>query len=1378
MKQFFTILFLLSLCTYIAEAQQTPTFADPPGPEHVLVVYKVPTGPTDTLGFISRDSVKNYYQNARQIPESNILGLENLINDDIYDSVSNTTHRIILDQQGEIIRDSINQYSSTPSIHAWLYFNERIAKPIANYLTTTYVNGTPLKDIIRFIVLVKGVPFRIDSRKEDDASGGTNVICANLLTHLGETIDDQDALLFYYNKTPEIRNPYYNADPNFSMEHRFLPNRYQTTGHGRDIKLSYLVTHLSAPRFEDIQGMIDRSIYAINIEDYDWFLDQDPTPCISGWDPIGNTEAIFNTLNIANYFFDRTEEAYTEYTSNRIMSYSSNGTWASIGPGCETMAFEPDYIQAQLRFNYAPGAIFNTLESHTGLSIGTYPVIRTRGQGLIADFTLMGGTVAVGQAFHSPGTDVLQNYIYLPSYAVGYTFIEAAYLGLFKLDATNVVVGDPLTVIHSCPENIISQNTTIGSGEYICDLVVEENATLTISSSSVVNFGRNAKLIVYGTLALEDGAEITFNKYSRYYHEGNLTITGNSAYMNFYDNSVFKAKDISVESNFSLTFNGNSEFIIVEEGMLETRAGNSFLFYNNSKLRSNGRLIVNSGSNLYFNHSARLEATNKVQFNAGAMSNFYGNSSINVENGTLRILGDSENQVVFNFIQNPVQWFYVTNPDTVIINDANFNNNGIAISIDREETVDLINITNSEFSNTASALSIHFKNVNTEIPIYVSDCLFRNISNYGISLAGVPNSLIENNEFDLLSLFQIPRGIVLMNNGNASLRNCIIKNGFIGIESKIDREDEIVINEILEANYKITECIFEELNTGIFVGNQNQPYDSMKINANHFYNCETAVRIDDFFDYSPIITENVISGNVNSGSGVGIMATNGNELISTYNSITNYKTSIFLTNITNPFIFSNSLFSSPFFAEIGPGIFSLSSNGQISKNYISGHLYGIELGKASPNISKNYIIANRENGIFIGDNSVPNLSQTVIDEESYPLTGYNWIYENGLCDFNLNAEINIVESYVELSGGCNVIADDRIDNTELCNFDLLIDGRGVLDVVYAEKNYWGNHPVFGNDPTGRFREDLDIIYDGYLTEPCESVEGESLFLLATNGFVVDTVYASGAIASPLTPIEQNYSTADKHYYENNFTMAKQIYLQIINDYGNERKSLRAYVRLFQVEKNLNAEIQNFDELRNFYSSRLPNLSDSIMIGILNHLMNQSLIAKQEYLSAINNFETLITNNPNTTLAFYTTIEALTTSLLLDSATTLGKVSSEHFAYGLDDYNKKVRSIFNKRKGIDSEESENIIPVSFNLYQNYPNPFNPITVIRYDIAQTENVELTIYNILGQTIRTLVNEIKQPGQYEVSFDAASLPSGIYVYRIKSGNYLSSKKMLLIK
>ena len=118
MKQFLLFVLFLFLCNQLTEAQQTPTFADPPGPEHVLVVYNTQS---DTSGY-----VKDYYMDVRNIPEINELGLENL--DTLIDITHNgVTHTIYLDQQGEIIRDMNNKDIPDPSIHAWLYFNERIA---------------------------------------------------------------------------------------------------------------------------------------------------------------------------------------------------------------------------------------------------------------------------------------------------------------------------------------------------------------------------------------------------------------------------------------------------------------------------------------------------------------------------------------------------------------------------------------------------------------------------------------------------------------------------------------------------------------------------------------------------------------------------------------------------------------------------------------------------------------------------------------------------------------------------------------------------------------------------------------------------------------------------------------------------------------------------------------------------------------------------------------------------------------------------------------------------------------------------------------------------------------------------------------------------
>ncbi len=88
------------------------------------------------------------------------------------------------------------------------------------------------------------------------------------------------------------------------------------------------------------------------------------------------------------------------------------------------------------------------------------------------------------------------------------------------------------------------------------------------------------------------------------------------------------------------------------------------------------------------------------------------------------------------------------------------------------------------------------------------------------------------------------------------------------------------------------------------------------------------------------------------------------------------------------------------------------------------------------------------------------------------------------------------------------------------------------------------------------------------------------------------------------------------------------------------------------------------------------------------------------------------------------------------------------------------------------------PYSFALQQNYPNPFNPVTVIKYQLPSAEKVSVKVFDILGKEVATLVNENKQPGYYEVSFDASNLASGLYFYRIEAGSFVETKKMMLIK
>jgi hypothetical protein len=95
-----------------------------------------------------------------------------------------------------------------------------------------------------------------------------------------------------------------------------------------------------------------------------------------------------------------------------------------------------------------------------------------------------------------------------------------------------------------------------------------------------------------------------------------------------------------------------------------------------------------------------------------------------------------------------------------------------------------------------------------------------------------------------------------------------------------------------------------------------------------------------------------------------------------------------------------------------------------------------------------------------------------------------------------------------------------------------------------------------------------------------------------------------------------------------------------------------------------------------------------------------------------------------------------------------------------------------------EEPTSAIPQHFALEQNYPNPFNPTTGIRYQVAGTSTVKLAVYNILGQQVAMLVNEVKQPGVYTAQFNASHLPSGYYFYRMTAGNFTSTRSMIILK
>ena len=147
--------------------------------------------------------------------------------------------------------------------------------------------------------------------------------------------------------------------------------------------------------------------------------------------------------------------------------------------------------------------------------------------------------------------------------------------------------------------------------------------------------------------------------------------------------------------------------------------------------------------------------------------------------------------------------------------------------------------------------------------------------------------------------------------------------------------------------------------------------------------------------------------------------------------------------------------------------------------------------------------------------------------------------------------------------------------------------------------------------------------------------------------------------------------------------------------------------------------------------------------------------------------------------------------VLDS--TNSPIPSNSFGVGIiDQFNNKIYGLanlglifYNEDSVIVSSVEENYhILNNFYLLQNYPNPFNPITKIKFSIPHSAVVQINVYDVLGKEIKTLLNEYKQAGTYEVEFstgsfgDASSLPSGVYFYRMISGGYAETKKMLLLR
>lgn len=135
-----------------------------------------------------------------------------------------------------------------------------------------------------------------------------------------------------------------------------------------------------------------------------------------------------------------------------------------------------------------------------------------------------------------------------------------------------------------------------------------------------------------------------------------------------------------------------------------------------------------------------------------------------------------------------------------------------------------------------------------------------------------------------------------------------------------------------------------------------------------------------------------------------------------------------------------------------------------------------------------------------------------------------------------------------------------------------------------------------------------------------------------------------------------------------------------------------------------------------------------------------------------------------------------------STTSLASVLGQDVVQPMRQGNTMVLSGFlaapSARAAILSVPDDGVTPHTFALLQNFPNPFNPATTIRFEVAEKTVVTLTVFTVLGQEVKSLVNEELTPGLYDARFDASALSSGVYFYTLKAGTFLQTRKLILLK
>lgn len=495
------------------------------------------------------------------------------------------------------------------------------------------------------------------------------------------------------------------------------------------------------------------------------------------------------------------------------------------------------------------------------------------------------------------------------------------------------------------------------------------------------------------------------------------------------------------------------------------------------------------------------------------------------------------------------------------------------------------------------------------------------------------------------------------------------------------------------------------------------------------------------------------------------------------------------------------------------GTYCYYSNPTINNNTYNNNSYAIYLYQSSPTVSNNvvtsdYVYFNRSHpdmtnnylnntgyGIYFYYSSPYLLSNSIINSTQGP-TVNSYYYSSpdfGPSNGSSTKGLNYLFSD---EGDVVLLADNHstpfLGSTVPCTPSTRMGGYNTIDEYHsslvstnngssieAQWCWWGQYPITISDP--------NVNYDHALEE--DPGAGSSLSKTTTTfvGISQDQVLSNWDYNSTADSLSRR---ATSLIYTKKYGIAVPILINIVKDYPNTKysdKSISQIAKICQTENNYS--------LVKILKPLVNNTWNAKMKLILSDLMINGYIDNKDYSNAITIADSLIKGNPGT-MQEYTTLFNLFNLYHKDldnipkAQQVLNQMVKKYPGYDLTliaqfDMGQDVDMLLAKKyvSNPDDKETVNLIPSEFQLCSNYPNPFNPSTNIPFNLPEKSNVNITIYDLTGRTIKILVNEQFNEGTHRVIWDGTNdngrlVSNGVYIYTMNADQYQKSMKMVLIR